>query len=247
MAITNRNFKWDVETRFAEIARILMQGLDPQQIKQLRKSKTVFIESLDATGLTIAKALALAGIGKQLSMDQVRVGKQDISQLGYLSAQLGLPRVRAAQALVGTDLQMHSRISSTFDSVNLAVLIANDIVNPASYQTWQARDVAHISIVFDEEGVEVTPLIEPGKTSCLACYEKYRLETEPNWPIIAPQLLALDRNLADSALLLFASGVVVNQVLNYLDQGQAESQAMRLNRAGELTSYQPPAISCGCR
>ena len=237
----------DVETRFAEIARILLQGQDPQQIKQLRRSKVVFIESLDATGLTIAKALALAGIGKQLSMDQVRVGKQDISQLGYLSAQLGLPRVRAAQALVGTDLQMHSRISSTFDSVNLAVLIANDIVNPASYQTWQARDVAHISIVFDEEGVEVTPLIEPGKTSCLACYEKYRLETEPNWPIIAPQLLALDRNLADSALLLFASGVVVNQVLNYLDQGQAESQAMRLTRAGELTSYQPPAISCGCR
>lgn len=237
----------DVETRFAEIARILLQGLDPQQIKQHRKSKTVFIESLDATGLTIAKALALAGVGKQLSMDQVRVGRQDISQLGYLSAQLGLPRVRAAQALVGTDLQMHSRISGTFDSVNLAVLITNDIVNPASYQTWQARDVAHISIVFDEEGVEVSPLVEPGKTSCLACYEKYRLETEPNWPIIAPQLLALERNLADSALLLFASGVAVNQVLNYLDQGQAEPQAMRLTRAGELRSYQPPVISCGCR
>ena len=237
----------DVETRFAEIARILLQGLDPQQIKQLRKSKTVFIESLDATGLTIAKALALAGVGKQLSMDQVRVGRQDISQLGYLSAQLGLPRVRAAQALVGTDLQMHSRISGTFDSVNLAVLITNDIVNPASYQTWQARDVTHISIVFDEEGVEVSPLVEPGKTSCLACYEKYRLETEPNWPIIAPQLLALERNLADSALLLFASGVAVNQVLNYLDQGQAEPQAMRLTRAGELRSYQPPVISCGCR
>ena len=237
----------DVETRFAEIARILMQGQDPQQIKQLRRSKVVFIESLDATGLTIAKALALAGIGKQLSMDQVRVGKQDISQLGYLSAQLGLPRVRAAQALVETDLQMHSRISGTFDSVNLAVLITNDIVNPASYQIWQSRDVAHISIVFDEEGVEVSPLIEPGKTSCLACYEKYRLETEPNWPVIAPQLLSLERNLADSALLLFASGVAVNQVLNYLDQGQAESQAMRLTRAGQLTSYLPPAISCGCR
>ena len=237
----------DVETRFAEIARILLQGLDPQQIKDLRKTKSVFIESLDATGLTVAKALALAGVGKQLSMDQVRVSSKDISQLGYLSAQLGLPRVRAAQALVGTDLQMHSRISGTFDSVNLAVLIATDIVNPASYQTWQARDIAHISIVFDEEGVEVSPLIEPGKTSCLACFEKYRLETEPNWPVIAPQLLALERTLADSALLLFASGVAVNQILNYLDQGQAESQAMRLTRAGQLSSYLPPAISCGCR
>lgn len=237
----------DVESRFAEIARVLLQGLDPEEVKKLRKSKSVFIETLDATGLTIAKALALAGVGKQLSLDQIRVSSQDVSQLGYLAAQLGLPRVRAAQALIGTDLQMHSRISGSFDAVSLAVLITTDIVNPASYQIWQARDIPHLSIVFDEEGVEVSPLIEPGKTSCLACYEKHRIETEPNWPVIAPQLLALDRTLADSALLLFASGVAVNQILNFIDHGQSESNAVRLNRDGKIASFMPPAISCGCR
>ena len=237
----------DVESRFAEIARVLLQGLDSEEVKKLRKSKSVFIETLDATGLTIAKALALAGIGKQLSLDQIRVSSQDVSQLGYLAAQLGLPRVRAAQALIGTDLQMHSRISGSFDAVSLAVLITTDIVNPASYQIWQARDIPHLSIVFDEEGVEVSPLIEPGKTSCLACYEKHRIETEPNWPVIAPQLLALDRTLADSALLLFASGVAVNQILNFIDHGQSESNSVRLNRNGEIASFMPPAISCGCR
>jgi hypothetical protein len=182
-----------------------------------------------------------------LSLDQIRVSSQDVSQLGYLAAQLGLPRVRAAQALIGTDLQMHSRISGSFDAVSLAVLITTDIVNPASYQIWQARDIPHLSIVFDEEGVEVSPLIEPGKTSCLACYEKHRIETEPNWPVIAPQLLALDRTLADSALLLFASGVAVNQILNFIDHGQSESNAVRLNRDGKIASFMPPAISCGCR
>ena len=237
----------DVESRFAEIARVLLQGLDPEEVKKLRKSKSVFIEKLDATGLTIAKALALAGVGKQLSLDQIRVSSQDVSQLGYLAAQLGLPRVRAAQALIGTDLQMHSRISGSFDAVSLAVLITTDIVNPASYQIWQARDIPHLSIVFDEEGVEVSPLIEPGKTSCLACYEKHRIETEPNWPVIAPQLLALDRTLADSALLLFARGVAVNQILNFIDHGQSESNAVRLNRDGKIASFMPPAISCGCR
>ncbi|MFY8026889.1 MAG: hypothetical protein ACOVMF_03050 [Aquiluna sp.] len=237
----------DVESRFAEIARVLLQGLDPEEVKKLRKSKSVFIEKLDATGLTIAKALALAGVGKQLSLDQIRVSSQDVSQLGYLAAQLGLPRVRAAQALIGSDLQMHSRISGSFDAVSLAVLITTDIVNPASYQIWQARDIPHLSIVFDEEGVEVSPLIEPGKTSCLACYEKHRIETEPNWPVIAPQLLALDRTLADSALLLFASGVAVNQMLNFIDHGQSESNAVRLNRDGKIASFMPPAISCGCR
>jgi hypothetical protein len=237
----------DVETRFAEIARVLLQGSDPLQIKNLRKTKSVFVEKLDSTGLTIAKALALAGIGRQISTDQTRVSQADISELGYLQAQLGIPRVRAAQGIVGRDLQLHSRISSTFDSVSLAVLLTSDITNPASYQTWLARDVAHLAIVFDEEGVEVSPIVVPGKTSCLACYEKHRLEHTPHWPVIAPQLLALDRSLADSAMLLFASGVVVNQVLNYLDLETVESNALRLNRDGTILSYTPEAINCGCR
>jgi hypothetical protein len=237
----------DVETRFAEIARILLQGSDPLQVKNLRKTKSVFIEKLDSTGLTIAKALALAGVGRQISTDQTRVSKADISELGYLLAQLGTPRVRAAQAIVGKDLQLHSRISSTFDAVSLAVLVTSDITHPASYQTWLARDVPHLAIVFDEEGVEVAPLVVPGKTSCLGCYEKYRLEFTPHWPVIAPQLLALDRCLADSAMLLFASGVAVNQALNYLDLEVVEPNALRLNRDGTILSYVPQAINCGCR
>lgn len=237
----------DVETRFAEIARILLQGADPAQIRNLRKTKSVFVEKLDVTGLTIAKALALAGIGRQISMDQTRVSGADISELGYLKAQLGLPRVRAAQAMVGNDLQLHSRISSTFDQISLAVLISSDITNPASYQPWLARDVPHLSVVFDEEGVEVSPLVVPGRTSCLGCYEKHRLETTPNWPVIAPQLLALERTLADSAMLLFASGVVVNQILNFVDSQAIESQALRLNRDSSILGYEPTATNCGCR
>lgn len=237
----------DVETRFAEIARILLQGADPAEVRNLRKTKSVFIEKLDSTGLTIAKGLALAGIGRQISMDQTRVSGADVSELGYLKAQLGLSRVRAAQAMVGNELQLHSRVTSTFDQISLAVLISSDITNPASYQPWIARDVPHLAVLFDEEGVEVSPLVVPGRTSCLGCYEKHRLETTPNWPVIAPQLLAMERSLADSAMLLFASGVVVNQVLNFLDAQAIESQAIRLNRDGSILSYEPTATNCGCR
>jgi hypothetical protein len=237
----------EVEKRFAEIARMLLQGSDPAELKKSRKAKSVFIECLDSTGLTVAKALALAGIGKLLSLDQKRITSADISELGYLPAQLGLARVRAAQALVGSDMQMHSRLSSSFDQISLAILISTDIVNPSSYQTWLARDVPHLSILFDEEGVEVSPLVIPGQTNCLACFEKHRLENAENWPVIAPQLLALDRSLADSAMLLFASGVAVNQALNFLDLEKHEPLSLRLNRSGQLHSFIPEAASCGCR
>jgi hypothetical protein len=144
-------------------------------------------------------------------------------------------------------MQLHSRLSSSFDQISIAILIATDVVSPASYQIWLARDVPHLSIVFDEEGVEVSPLVVPGKTSCLSCYEKYRLENLANWPVIAPQLLALERSLADSAMLLFASGVVVNQVLNYLDLLKYEPLSLRLDRSGQIASFIPPASNCGCR
>lgn len=237
----------EVEKRFAEIARMLLQGSDPAELKKSRKTKSVFIERLDPTGLTVAKALALAGIGKLISLDQRRISSADVSELGYLPAQMGLARVRAAQDLVGCDMQMHSRLSSSFDEVSLAILISTDIVNPASYQTWLARDVPHLSILFDEEGVEVSPLVIPGRTNCLACFEKHRLENVENWPVIAPQLLALDRSLADSAMLLFASGVALNQALNFFDLEKHEPLSLRLDRSGQLGSFVPKATSCGCR
>jgi hypothetical protein len=101
--------------------------------------------------------------------------------------------------------------------------------------------------VFVEEVVEVSPIVVPGKTSCLGCYENHRLEHTPHWPVIAPQLLALQSTFADSAMLLYESGVVVNQVLNYLDLETVKSNALRLNRDGTMLSYTPEAINCGCR
>ena len=237
----------DVEERFAEISRIFLQGGDPAKTLIQRLSRKIYIEKLDATGFTICKAFDLAGIGRLISLDQKRIQLSDVGPLSFAKAQLGIPRVKAAQFLLGKKLEFHSRISKSLDELSAAVLIANDVVHPSSYQRWLSRDVPHIAICFDEEGVEVSPLIIAGRTPCIGCQELFQLQTVENWPIIAPQLLALDRDLADSPMILFASAIAVNNILNFLDFGEVSAEAYRLRRSGEVSTLIPRNISCGCR
>ncbi len=237
----------DVEERFAEISRIFLQGGDPAKTLRQRLSQKIYVEKLDATGFTICKAFDLAGIGKLISLDQKRIQLPDVGPLSFAKAQLGIPRVKAAQYLLGKKLEFHSRMSKSLDELSAAVLIANDVVHPSNYQRWLSRDVPHIAICFDEEGVEVSPLIIPGRTPCIGCQELFQLETVENWPIIAPQLLALDRDLADSPMILFASAIAVNNILNFLDFGEVSAEAYRLRRSGEVSTLIPRNISCGCR
>jgi hypothetical protein len=236
----------EVESRFSEIARVLLLGGDPATTLATRKSISVFIEKLDSTGFTIAKAFSVAGIGKLISLDQKRIDQQDLNTLSYSPRQIGLPRVRAAKQLI-KELEFHSRISGTFDQISAAIIIANDLVSPASYQLWLSRDIPHIAIVFDEHGVEISPLIIPGQTNCLGCLQLVRFESDPTWHTIAPQLLALDRNLADAAMMLFASGAVVNRLLNFFDFQEIDDSALRLNRDGEVGSFVPAGANCGCQ
>jgi hypothetical protein len=236
-----------IEERFAEITRIFLMGQDPADILLVRKKKIVFIESLDSTGFTIGKALAIGGIGRLISLDQKRVSNADLGPLSYSKSEVGIPRVRAAQKTIGPALEFHSRISRSLDQVSASVVIANDIVNPNSYQKWMARDIPHLSICFDEEGVEISPLILPGKTPCLGCMQLYEIETKENWKLIAPQLLALDRDLGDAPLLLFAAAIATNTLLNFFDSGECQKHAIRLNREGEVITLEPRSISCGCR
>ncbi len=237
----------DISQRFTEITRILLQQGDPAEVLHLRKQKIVFLEKLDATGLAIARALTAAGIGKMISFDQKRVSEKDITPLGFHKSDLAIPRARVAQRILGNHLEFHSRISNSLDRVHLAVIICSDIVPPKSYQRWLARDIPHIAVCFDEEGVEISPMIVPGKTPCLGCLQLHELQTKPNWPVIAPQLLGLDRDLADAALSLFAAGVIANNALNFLDWDQVSHLATRLERNGQLKSFEPQETNCGCR
>jgi hypothetical protein len=113
-----------------------------------------------------------------------------------------------------------------------------------------ARDVPHIAIIFDETGAEVSPLILPGTTACLACIEKHRLANQQNWGKIAPQLALMERNLSDSASLLVAVGLAVSRLVNQIDnpnKPQDFKTAKFLRSQSEVSFTAPQGLNCGCR
>jgi hypothetical protein len=243
----------DVEMRFAEIMRVFLADFqDPAAVIKKRGLAKVFVSSLGRTGLLAAKALYTAGVGTLVTFDGTRVRKPDTNELGYVPMAIGFTRHEAAKQQLGKkrdELQLHTRLTAGLDRISAALLIANDVLDPAEYQVWMTRDVPHISICFTESGVNISQLVTPGLSPCLACSEIHRMQEDPNWLATVTQLSQLDRDLADSVSMLAAVSVAVRRILNQIDNPQIETNNPLefYSKTGELVEGLLPQTNCGCR
>ena len=243
----------EVELRFAEIMRVFLADFkDPAAVMKKRGLAKVFVASLGRTGLLAAKALYTAGIGSIITFDGTRVRQPDTNELGYAPMAIGLTRHEAAKQHLGKkreELQLHTRLTDGLDRISAALLIANDVTDPADYQVWMTRDVPHISICFTESGASISQLVTPGVTPCLACSEIYRMQEDPSWLATVTQLSQLDRDLADSVSMLAAVSVAVRRILNQIDNPESDSSSPLdfVSATGELLEGVLPETNCGCR
>ncbi len=240
-----------VEREFSEIMRLyLLEHADPAEAMRKRLGSRVFISSLNRTGLVLSRGFAASGIGTVFTADQRTVGPSDTLELGYPKHELGNQRARAAKRLITpTSIELHSRVSESYGKTDVAILIAGDVVDPGRYAPWMSRDIPHISIVFSESGASVSHLVLPGITPCLACLELQRLQSDPKWSTTAPQLAMIDRDLADSSLILFAASIALSLSLNLIDGVDPEESPVvsQLLRTSELRQQLVADTNCGCR
>lgn len=241
----------DIERQFSEIMRLyLLEHDDPASALKKRGSSKVFLSRLDRTGLLIAKGFGASGIGTIYTTDQKPVSNSDTLDLGYPEAELGNPRAKAARRLVsGGRVELHSRVTHTYDRTDLAILLAGDALLPNQYAQWLNRDVAHIGIMVSESGILVSHLVVPGITPCLACLELARLEADPNWAKTATQLAVLNRDLADSSISLFGASIAISLGLNLIDFGTFDdrSTVTKMDRHSNVMQLQAKTKHCGCR
>ena len=241
----------DIERQFSEIMRLyLLEHEDPAAALKKRASSKVFLSSLNRTGLLIARGLGASGIGTIYTTDQKPVSISDTLDLGYPVSELGNPRAKAARRLVsGGKVELHSRVTQTYDRTDLAILLASDVISPSLYARWLSRDVAHIGIVVSESGILISHLVIPGVTPCLACLELTSLEADPNWAKTATQLAMLERDLADSSIALFGASMAISLGLNLIDFGIFDKRTTitRMDRHSNLMQLQAETKNCGCR
>ena len=240
-----------VQREFSEIMRLyLLEHKDPASALRKRLASKLYVSELNRTGLVLARGFAASGIGSIFTADQNSVSPSDTLELGYPPSELGVQRARAAKRMISpTNIELHSRVTQSYDRSEVAILIASDVIDPRLYAPWMSRDVPHIAIVFSELGVTVSHLVLPGITPCLACLELHRLQSDSSWATTAPQLAQLERDLADSSLVLFSASMALSLSLNLIDgvATQEKPLASRLLRTSELQQLELKSSNCGCR
>lgn len=130
------------------------------------------------------------------------------------------------------------------------VVVAHGIVEPRRASALVAADVPHVPVVFAAGGVEVGPLVVPGRTACLACVAAHRRDADPAWPLLAAQLLGRPQAAVDP-LLAREAGVVAAVLLSDgarrpLRQ-QQRSVTLRSGALHRSVLAHRPHAECRCR
>lgn len=70
----------------------------------------------------------------------------------------------------------------------LAVVVADHVVDPALRAAWARRPVPHLAVVVGDGRVRLGPFVVTGAGPCLQCVEYARVDDDPAWPAIAAQV-----------------------------------------------------------
>jgi len=208
---------------------------------------TVRLRVVDAITSTIAIGLARAGVGALSIVDPRPTSPR--GPFGPSAAGLSLASA-LARSLRETSPTI--RIAGPFERASLEILRGHGALDLAVPRDLTARDIPHLRIVTDEEGIDVGPLVVPGRTPCETCLGIAQAETDPWWPRIALQLGDAGRDAGvrpPEAATLLASGIAVREIVTALRGVPLRTRRWRVPFDGntiEAVSLHPhPDCWCG--
>lgn len=85
------------------------------------------------------------------------------------------------------------------------IVVAHRMLDPRRAARLMAADVTHVPVEIAGDRVHVGPVIVPGVTACAACLHAQRTANDPEWPLLAAQLLGREPVRTDPALLMEAA------------------------------------------
>lgn len=142
------------------------------------------------------------------------------------------------------------------ETATLAVIVGSYAIEPSRHGRWLRRDVPHLPVVFSDGGVEVGPLVRPGRGACVRCVDLHRADADPAWPAMAAQLHSRDRpgetELVSDAVAT-VTAALVDAVVRGGDvvaapdrRGRARSSRFVPEAGGWVAREHMPHPECGC-
>lgn len=124
------------------------------------------------------------------------------------------------------------------------IVVAHRLVAPHRTARLLADDVPHLPVELSGDRVSVGPLVIAGQTACMACLHAARRDLDPEWPLVASQLLARPAPRTDPLLMLEAA-VLAARMLRTGDAGR--SVGLSAGDARRVWRAHRPHERCLCR
>jgi hypothetical protein len=192
-----------------------------------------------------ARIVALAGVRTMSAIDPRVVSPAN----PHPASDSGLTRAEALARAVG-ETGAEVRWLSRDSSANIEILSAHGAADLVATRELLSRDIPHLLIVSDEDGVSVGPVVVPGATACATCLALTRTDHDPHWPRAVLQLGSPARDGAahlSAECTALAGALAARELLATLRGARREPGQWRVPSRGEL-SWAPvlPHRACGC-
>jgi hypothetical protein len=158
--------------------------------------------------------------------------------------------IRSAVERAGALVEVHpwaGRLLPVPDREATVIVVAAYRVDPRRAAALVREDLRHVPLVFDGAGATVGPVIEPGRTACLACGEAYARDRDPAFPLVAAQLLGRRAPRVGADLAAEAARTAA-QLVSRIDARTVRSSVrLRVDSPRRQWKEHPPHAECGCR
>lgn len=222
-----------------------------ESVTQRRLGATVFIPKLDKLGRLITLGLAESGVGRVICSDNSLIKQPDCGETGYPQSAIGIQRLTQLRTAVpeGFKLGLDTRMSfADYSVVDVALVVSDLVVPPASYQRWLSLEIPHMSVCFSDYSLLVSAMVYPGKTPCLSCRGLQINITDPEFATVAPQLLQPKNNYRDFSSNLMAAAFATERLLAAVDGQKHSIFDFKIDHRNLYVEQKlAPWISCGCQ
>ena len=161
--------------------------------------------------------------------------------------------------LAAAGIEVHRSVGRRVDlqlcpEPDVVLLVENLVPDPSLLAELVAERVPHLPVRLRDGAALVGPLVLPGRTSCVRCADHHRTDADPQWPLLAAQLMQRTGG-GNPAAVRAAAALAVAQV-EHLVRGGADGEAAPASLgatleldpvAGTLVRRAWPAHpGCGC-
>jgi len=126
------------------------------------------------------------------------------------------------------------------------LLVAAHLIDPRRAASLVSAGTRHLGIELGGDRVTVGPLVVPGVTPCQACRHAHLRDADPEWPVVAAQLLARPSAPSDPASLTVAAGLAVTLLSGPAGE-RTRSATVRARDAEPRWREHEPHPACWCR